>query len=146
MLDFAQHLRERTLDIVKEKSTQEKADALNLLEAIIDGEMATDELIDAIGNGTVPVRYVPKGTQGGHQVNVVELESGYLRAQVSHSCWAQWPKDRDPTADDVFEPRWNAQRFLKAWAKYKACSHEWVGCDDGPGCFCIKCDVDEPGT
>ena len=59
MFNYHQWLREGTLKSVEGKPVQEKADALNLIEAIISGDMDVDELVDAIANGTVPVTYVP---------------------------------------------------------------------------------------
>lgn len=59
MYDFHYALRHAALDATKDKPVQEKADALNLIEAIIDGEMSSEELMRAIMDGNVPVVYAP---------------------------------------------------------------------------------------
>ena len=56
---YTQQLREATLEISKDNTPQEKADNLNMIEAIIEGDMDVESLVDAIANGTLPVRYVP---------------------------------------------------------------------------------------
>ena len=59
MFNFEQFLREGMLEVTKGKPVQERADALNLLESIIAEDMTVEDLVEAISNGTVPVRYVP---------------------------------------------------------------------------------------
>lgn len=59
MDNYPNYLREKVLDWHKDKPPQETADALNLLEAILDGSMSTCEIIDAVKNGTLPERYRP---------------------------------------------------------------------------------------
>jgi hypothetical protein len=59
MFDYRQHLREATLDSVKDKPVEDKATALNMIEAIIEDKISIDEMVDAIGNGTLSKRYVP---------------------------------------------------------------------------------------
>lgn len=56
----SQYLRQAVLKITKDKPVQERANALNLLEMIIEGEFDVDEMVERIANGEVPVRYVPK--------------------------------------------------------------------------------------
>jgi len=58
MIDYAHRLRVAVLEM-KHESLQEKADALNMLEQIIEGA-DVDALVEQIGNGTVPVTYVVK--------------------------------------------------------------------------------------
>jgi predicted house-cleaning noncanonical NTP pyrophosphatase (MazG superfamily) len=56
---YGQILREGTLEIVKDKPVEEKAEALNIIEAIIEGDMSVEALVNAIEKGTVPKRYAP---------------------------------------------------------------------------------------
>ena len=55
MFNYNQHLREAMLK--GDDPPQKKADNLNLLEMIFSGEMSVDEMVNAIGNGEVPVVY-----------------------------------------------------------------------------------------
>ncbi len=43
------------------------------------------------------------------------LSSGYWHASGGSNYWAQWPKWREPTEEDVFALSWNASRFLSWW-------------------------------
>lgn len=65
MYDYLQKLREATLAAVADKTPQEKADVLNIIECIIDGDMAVGDLVKAIAGGTVPVTYAPLLPNGG---------------------------------------------------------------------------------
>lgn len=58
MTDYRQRLREAVLDM--NISSREKATALNILEQIF-GDVDIDELVEQIGNGTVPETYIVKG-------------------------------------------------------------------------------------
>lgn len=57
--DYAQYLREATLKSTDGQPAQERADAMNLIEAIIEGDLDDDALFDAILEGTLPQRYRP---------------------------------------------------------------------------------------
>ncbi len=59
MHDYRQHLREATLDATKGKPVKERADALNMIEAIITGDMTPEQILDAVLNDTMPVVYKP---------------------------------------------------------------------------------------
>lgn len=51
------------------------------------------------------------------EIEIHELESGYLRAQGTGPCeWAQWPKDRKPLESDFFPEA--STRFRIALAAY----------------------------
>ena len=63
-MDYLQSLRYATLKITDGKPVQERADALNLLEMILDGEMSVEQMVDAIGSGTVKERYRPRTPEG----------------------------------------------------------------------------------
>ena len=55
---FDQMLLERTLKLTKGKPPQERADALNLVQAIIEGEMLPDAIVNAVLKGKgLPKRY-----------------------------------------------------------------------------------------
>lgn len=60
MFDPQQHLREATLKACADQSPADKARSLNMMEALIEGELSIDQLVDAIVDDTLPVRYVPK--------------------------------------------------------------------------------------
>lgn len=59
MFDFNQSLREFVLKSSEGKPVQVRCDNLNMIEAIIEGEMDIPDLVQAIGDGTLPVRYRP---------------------------------------------------------------------------------------
>lgn len=57
MFDYQQHLREAVLEM--QILPKEKATALNILEQIFDNA-DIEQLVEQIGNGTVPETYVVK--------------------------------------------------------------------------------------
>jgi len=60
MHDYRMDMRHAMLEVTEDLPTQERADALNLLEMIIEDDFDVDEMIERIGSGTVPVRYKVK--------------------------------------------------------------------------------------
>lgn len=60
MYDHQQHLREATLDATKGKPVKERANALNMIEAIITDEMTLEQIVDAVMSDTLPVVYRPR--------------------------------------------------------------------------------------
>ena len=56
-------LRHTMLDATKDKTTEERANALNILEMIIDGNHSIDDMVNAIESDTVPVVYKPKSSE-----------------------------------------------------------------------------------
>lgn len=60
MYDYHQELREATLLAASDQPPADKARAMNMMEAIIEGELSVDALVDAIEFDTLPVRYVEK--------------------------------------------------------------------------------------
>jgi hypothetical protein len=58
-VEYKQHLREAALDITKHEPVETKAMILNIMETIFDEELSVDQIVDAIGNDTLPKRYIP---------------------------------------------------------------------------------------
>ena len=71
MFDYLQQLREVTLETSEGKPEQERADALNLIEMIITGGHSVEEIVQAIGDGTVPVVYKPRGIGNSHSRKLI---------------------------------------------------------------------------
>lgn len=59
MFVYRQKLMEDALDSVSDQAVEDKARALNVMEAIIEGEMSVDEIVEGIGNDALPKRYAP---------------------------------------------------------------------------------------
>lgn len=57
--DYAQGIREAALETTKGQSRQDAARIMNLIEAIIEGEMTSEEVCEAFMTDTLPVRYWP---------------------------------------------------------------------------------------
>lgn len=62
MFDYRQYLREATLKAVSHQPVADKARAMNMIESIIEGELSADQIVQAIDDDTLPVRYVPSKT------------------------------------------------------------------------------------
>ena len=60
MIDYKQELREAVLAGSKNNTPKEKADALNLIECIIEGYMSVNDIVEGIKNDTIPKRYLVK--------------------------------------------------------------------------------------
>lgn len=60
LTNYPQRLREGTLAAAAHLPTEDKARMLNMMEAIIEGELSDDQIVDALMDDTLPVRYVPR--------------------------------------------------------------------------------------
>jgi len=58
-MDFAQQLREAALESVGDAPVETKALILNMMEAILEGEMSVHQIVEGIGSDTLPQRYIP---------------------------------------------------------------------------------------
>jgi len=60
MLDYVQGVRETALKSAsKYPDVADRARTMNMIEAIIEGEMTPEQIVQAIEDDTLPVRYVP---------------------------------------------------------------------------------------
>jgi len=67
MKNYNQKLREGVLESCKltKKTPEESAFCMNMIEAVIEGEMSVNQIMDAIENDTLPVRYKATSQQIG---------------------------------------------------------------------------------
>ena len=60
LFHYEQRLREAALEQTEGQPVQQRADALNLMEAIIEGEMSPEEIVSAVMEDELPEVYRPR--------------------------------------------------------------------------------------
>lgn len=59
MIDYVHSIRETALKSTEGQPVQQRADALNLIEAIISEEFTPEQIVERIMEGTLPETYKP---------------------------------------------------------------------------------------